>query len=129
MTVRVFVIDWDAATLPARLACVRAAGAEVVGQECEDGQRAHDAIRRLAPDLLVVWLQCKPSHGRVTAAAIRSTAWGRKLPILFVTDDPDPVPPATLTRVREAVPDALIDRPERISFWVGKVAAISASLD
>lgn len=125
MMPRAFVLHWDAATLGEKVARVQAAGAEVVGQECEDGQRAHDAVRRLAPDLLVVWLQCKPSHGRVTAAAIRSTAWGRKVPILFVTDDPDPVPPATLARVREALPDAIVDRVDRLGFWVGRVGALA----
>lgn len=122
MPVRAFAIHWDPATIPERLDRLRTAGAEVVGHEAVDGQRAFDAVRSLAPDLVVVWLQAKPSHGRVTAAAIRSAAWGRKLPILFVTDDPDPVPPATLARVREAVPDALLDHPGRIGFWVGKVA-------
>ncbi len=122
--VRVFVIDWELAALPGRLEQVRAAGAEVVGAEAEDGQRAFNEVRRIAPDLLVVWLQCKPSHGRMTAAAIRSAAWGRKLPILFVTDDPDPVPPATLARVREAAPDAIVDRVGRLAFWVGRVGAL-----
>lgn len=124
---RAFVIDWDPATLPLRCARLAAAGADVVGQESDDGQRAFEAVVRLAPDILVVWLQCKPSHGRVTAAAIRSSPAGRKLPILFVTDDPDAVPPANLAQVRAAVPDALIDGPHRIAFWVARVAALAAA--
>lgn len=124
---RAFVIDWDAATLPRRCEQVAAAGAAVVGSEGEDGQRAFEAVRRLAPDLVVVWLQAKPSHGRVTAAAIRTSSWGRKLPILFVTDDPDAVPPATLARVREAIPDALVDGPHRLAFWVERVQALVAA--
>lgn len=124
--VRAFVIDWDATTLASRCDRVRAAGAEVVGQESDDGQRAFEQVRRLAPDLVVVWLQSKPSHGRVTAAAIRSCPEGRRLPILFVTDDPDPIPAATRARVRDAVPDALVDGPQRIAFWVARLAALAA---
>lgn len=127
MTPRVFVLHWDAATLGDKVARAQAAGAQVVGHESEDGRRAHDAVRRLAPDLLLVWLQCKPSHGRVTAAAIRSTAGGRKLPILFVTDDPDAVPEATLQRIKAALPDALVDRVDRLAFWVERIGALVAA--
>lgn len=123
--VRAFVVHWDPATIAAKEAAVIAAGAEVVGAEHTDGRRAHDEVRRLAPDVLVIWLSWKPSHGRVTAAAIRATAWGRKLPILFV-DDPA-TPPATLASLKAAVPDALVDVPGRLRFWVERIAALPAA--
>jgi hypothetical protein len=124
--VRAFVVHWDAATLAAKEAEVRASGADVVGAECVDGRRVHDEVHRLAPDVLVVWLTWEPSHGRVTAAAIRSASWGRKLPILFVDDPTAPAPPATLARIKAAVPDAIIDSPARLGFWFGRIAAIPA---
>ena len=122
MTVRAFVVHWDPATLAEKEAVVIAAGAQVVGAEASDGRRAHDEVRRLVPDVLVVWLSWKPSHGRVTAAAIRATSWGRKITILFV-DDPA-TPAATLARLKAVVPDAIVDVPTRLPFWVGKVAAL-----
>ena len=120
---RAFVVHWEPGELPAKVGALEAAGAQVVGSESIDGQRAYAEVRRLQPDLLVVWLAWKPSHGRVTAAAIRSAAWGRRLPILFVDGDPEPTPAATLQRIKAAVPDALVDTPARLAFWVGRVAA------
>lgn len=124
--VRAFVVHWDPATLALAELAVTQAGAQVVGSEATDGRRAHDEVRRLAPDAVVVWLAWKPSHGRVLAAAVRSASWGRKLPILFVDDPAAPVPPATLRSLREAVPDAIVDRPDRLGFWVQRIAAIPA---
>jgi AmiR/NasT family two-component response regulator len=123
--IRAFVIHWDPATLPLLESQVRAAGGDVVGAESADGRRAHDEVRRLAPDVLVIGLAWKPSHGRVTAAAIRSTPWGRKLPILFVDDPAAPAPPATLQRIKAAVPDAIVDTPARLGFWFPRIAAIA----
>lgn len=122
--VRAFVVHWDAASIPQMCARLRAAGADVVGSESSDGQRAYSEAGRLGIDLLVVWLQWKPSHGRVTAAAIRSSPWGRTIPILFIDGDPDAVPAATLQRVKAAVPGAIVDRPERLAFWVERIAAM-----
>ena len=124
--VRAFVVHWDPATLAAVEVQVRDAGGDVVGAEAIDGRRVHDEVRRLAPDVLVIWLTWKPSHGRVTAAAIRSASWGRKLPILFLDDPAAPAPPATLARIKAAVPDAIVDHPGRLAFWVGRIAALPA---
>ena len=120
---RAFLVHWDAATLTDKLHVLEQAGAQVVGSEAQDGQRAYAGVRHLQPDVLVVWLAWKPSHGRVTAAAIRSTGWGRKLPILFVDGDPEPTPPATLARLKAAVPDAIVDHPGRLAFWMERIAA------
>lgn len=123
--VRAFVVHWDAATLAGMEAQVRDAGADVVGAEAVDGRRVHDDVRRLMPDVLVISLTWKPSHGRVAAAAIRSTAWGRRLTILFLDDPSSPAPPATLRRIKAAVPDAIVDFPARLPFWVGRIAALT----
>ncbi|MEK6976709.1 MAG: hypothetical protein AABY18_10270 [Candidatus Thermoplasmatota archaeon] len=119
---RAFVLHWDPPTLAEKGLAVRDAGADVVGAEATDGRRVYDEVRKLAPDVLVIWLAWKPSHGRVAAAAIRSASWGRKLPILFVDDPAAPAPPATLQRIKAAVPDAIVDRPDRLAFWFGRIA-------
>ncbi len=125
--VRAFVLHWDAATLPAVEAAVRAAGADVVGREVADGQAAHDAIRKLAPDVVVAWLAWKPAHTRVTLAAVRSAAWGRRLPLLLVDDPAFPASPALLRQMKEALPGAIVDVPSRLPFWVAKLAALPAA--
>lgn len=120
--VRAFVIHWHPDEVHAKADLVQGAGAEVVGWEAEDGKRAGSELQRLQPDLLVVWLDRLPSHGRVTAAYARSRPWGRKLPILFVDGRADPLPKEKADAIKAAVPGALFDRPERIGFWVQRVA-------
>ena len=125
--VRAFVLHWDADSLPAAEAHVRAAGADVVGHEVADGQHAHDAIRRLDPDVVVAWLAFKPSHTRFTMAAVRSSAWGRRATLLLVDDPATPASPTLLRQMRDALPDAIVDTPARLPFWVAKVAALRAA--
>lgn len=120
--VRAFVIHWHPDEVHAKCDLVRAAGADVVGWEGEDGKRAGAEVQRLAPDLLVVWLTRLPSHGRVTAAYVRSRPWGRKLPILFV-EDGEPLPKEKREALKAAVPGALFDGPQRIAFWVDRIQA------
>lgn len=119
--VRAFLLHWDARSLPDAEAALRAAGAEVAGREVADGQAAHDAVRRLAPDLVVAWLAWKPGHTRVTLAAIASAAWGRKVPLLLVDDPAAPAPPALLRQMKDALPAAIVDAPDRLPFWVGRI--------
>ena len=121
--VRAFVLHWDADSLPAAEAHVRAAGAEVVGHEVADGQHAHDAIRRLDPDVVVAWLAWKPSHTRFTMAAVRSAAWGRRATLLLVDDPATPASPVLLRQMRDALPDAIVDSPTRLPFWVARLGA------
>lgn len=121
---RTFVIHWNLEELPAKVSLVERAGGHVVGSEAQDGARAARGIRELAPDAVVIWLSWLPSHGRVTAAAVRSDPSAKKLPILFVDGDPEPVPPATLARVKAAVQGALFVTPASLRLWLGKVAAL-----
>jgi len=124
---RAFVLHWDAAEVDAKRAMLRAAGAEVVGHEAEDGARAARLVRESAPDVLVVWLSRLPSHGRVTAAYIRSTGWGKALPILFVDGDPDKLDKARRAKLAEVVPDGIVVTPRTLAAWLQKVeAAIEA---
>lgn len=125
---RAFVVHWDLATLADKQRIAAAAGFDVVGAEPADGQRAYDEVRRLTPDAVLVWTTLKPSHGRVTAAAIRSASWGRKVPILFVDDASAPAPPATAKALRDAVPDAILDHEGRLGFWRGRIAALRAAI-
>jgi AmiR/NasT family two-component response regulator len=118
---RAFVVHWDAAELAAKVRAVEDAGAKVVGTEAADGARAAKEVQRLAPDVLVVWLARLPSHGRATAGYIRSTAWGRDLPIVLVDQDPEPLPKEKRAKLLEAVPDGLLVTPATLAFWLGKV--------
>jgi hypothetical protein len=80
-------------------------------------------VQRLAPDVLVVWLARLPSHGRATAGYVRSTAWGRAIPVVFVDQDPDPLAKDKRAKLLEAVPDGLVVTPATLAVWLGKVEA------
>lgn len=121
MAVRAVAVHWDPVEIAGKVRALEAAGASVVHAEAHDGRRAHDAIRTLQPDLVAVWLQWRPAHGRMLAAALAAAPWGRDIPVLFVDADPDPAPPALLRALREAVPHAIVDHPGRLAFWVERV--------
>jgi DNA-binding NarL/FixJ family response regulator len=114
MSLRAFVIHWNAAEIQAKVRLVETCGMQAVGHEAEDGERAMNAIKELEPNVLLVWLSRLPSHGRVTAQAVRASSWGRDLPVVFVEGDPDLLEDARMARVRNAVPAALVTTPDRL---------------
>lgn len=125
---RALLVHWDEATLPAKAAQVEAAGHKVVGGEAVDGARALQKAKDLAPDVLVVWATHRPSHGRTTAAAIRSYPWGRGIHCLVVEGDPEPLPKPARAKLAEVLPEAVLVTPATLPVWLGKVeAAIAAT--
>lgn len=112
---RAFVVHWDAREVEEKVAFAKTCGLAVVGHEAEDGSRAMRAVKDLEPGILLIWLSRLPSHGRVTAHAIRSAAWGRRLPIVFVEGDPDFLGDTKMAKVRRDIPDAFVATPARLS--------------
>ncbi len=102
---------------------VEAAGHKVVGSEWADGRRGWDNVKKLAPDVIVVWTSHLPSDGRTTVAAVRSQPWGRTIPALFVEGDPDLLPKAKRAKLQEVIPDAVLVTPGKLSTWLQKVEA------
>lgn len=121
-----FVIHWDEGEMPAKVAAVEACGLEVVGREWADGARAATYAKGLEPDVLVVWLSRLPSHGRVAAQHVRSTPWGRTLPIVLVDGDPEPLDAVRMGKVRAAVPDAVVCSPGRLKAAIAEALAWGA---
>jgi hypothetical protein len=122
-----FVVHWSEEEMPAKLAAVAACGVEVAGSEWGDGARAGTYAKGLEPDVLVVWLARLPSHGRVTAQAIRASGWGRRLPIVFVDGDPDALDAVRMAKVRQAVPDAFVCSPGRLKATLAQAVAWGAA--
>lgn len=125
---RAFVVHWDEAEVAAKAAVVEAAGHKVVGSEALDGGRAVARVKELAPDVMVVWTTHLPSHGRTTAAAVRSYPWGRAVHLLFVEKDPEPLPKEKKAKLAEVLPDAVLVSPGTLPAWLGKVEAAIAAL-
>ena len=86
MSPLLFLIHWNQAEAEGFAAELRAAGWRVE-TEAEDGARAYRRIRELAPTAVVVNLDRKPSHGRITAESLRGSKATREIPIYFVGGD------------------------------------------
>lgn len=95
-----FAIHWNAEELDRLVTPLREAGWQV-RTESEDGGRASKAILANPPDAVVIYLRRLPSHGRETAAYLRTKLAADQLPILFVDGEAEKV-----ATVREQVPDA-----------------------
>lgn len=101
MNDRLFLIHWNKAEAEGLAAPLRVRGWEVQ-IEGEDGQRAWKRITANQPAVVVIYLRRLPSHGRMTARALRSQGATRNIPIIFVDGAADKV-----AVVREQVPDAV----------------------
>ncbi|MBI4235794.1 MAG: hypothetical protein HY688_00345 [Chloroflexi bacterium] len=99
---RLFLVHWNAAEAEAHAQALRSDGWEVLGFEAEDGARAVKAIVAALPDVVVVYLHRLPSHGRETAAFLRSTRATCQVPIVFVDGQGE-----ALEKTRVRVPDAV----------------------
>lgn len=86
MSPLLFLIHWNQAEAEGFAAELRAAGWRVE-TEAEDGARAYRRIRELAPAAVVVHLDRKPSHGRITAESLRRNKSTREIPLYFVGGD------------------------------------------
>lgn len=127
-SLRAAVIHWQADELAAKATLVEQAGATVVLREGDDGRRALEGIVRLEPDVVVLWMTWKPSHSRMLAGALRATAAGRAVPVLFIEDPAAPTPPATRDALQTTIPDALFDVVERLPFWIERLARRKTTL-
>jgi PleD family two-component response regulator len=79
-----FLVHWDESEIEDLAQALSSQGWPVVGMEAVDGRTAYQQVKTLKPDVLVVYLTRKPSHGRETAVSIRSLKAFRELPIVFV---------------------------------------------
>jgi CheY-like chemotaxis protein len=79
----IFLVQWDKAGAAERTRALRREGWTVTA-ETEDGGRAYKKIREDPPDVVVIDLAKKPSHGRQVAQALRDVKASRGIPIVFV---------------------------------------------
>lgn len=100
MSGRLFLIHWKQAEAEEHADRLRALGWPV-DVEAEDGARAARAILEDPPAAVVVYLTRLPSHGRHTAAYLRSRKGGADVPLIFVGGRPQAV-----EQTRAEVPNA-----------------------
>lgn len=107
MPLTLFLIHWDQTEIGPLAQELRGLGWQVVGTEAVDGRSAYQQVKTLKPDVLVVYLTRKPSHGRETAVSIRRLKAFRQLPIVFVGEEETAV-----SAVQAKLPDAIFTTPE-----------------
>ena len=83
MKCKLFLIHWKSDEAMELAKPLRMAGWEVE-IEAEDGARAGRRVRSLQPHVVVIYLDCLPSHGRETARYLRPRPETRDLPTILV---------------------------------------------
>lgn len=106
---RVFLIHWNESEAETLAREIQDWGWEIAGVEAEDGYRGSKMVREMQPDVIVIHLSRLPSHGRETAAYLRSLKATHSLPIIFVGGKDEP-----LAKTREKVPDAIFVEPQEL---------------
>lgn len=98
---KLFYIHWNETEAEAQAQAFRDQGWDV-RLEAKDGARASRRIEGDPPNVVVISLTRLPSHGRETAAYLRSRRAGRGVPIVFVDGTEDAVEKAA-AKVPEAI--------------------------
>ena len=98
---RLFLVHWNAEAAAER-ACMLRDEDWFVDVESVDGATAYQVIQTETPDVVLIDLSRKPSHGREIARSLRESSKTRELPIVFVDGDE-----IAIKKVRSRVPDAL----------------------
>ena len=98
---RIFLVEWDASTARTLVSAIRAAGWDVE-VESEDGGRAYTRVNEAPPDLLLIDISNKPSHGLRIAESLYQRNETRSIPIAFLGGMP-----SVRDKVRVSIPDAM----------------------
>lgn len=101
MNGHLFLVHWDAASAQQLVHELNVRGWQV-DIESEDGGRAYQRIKAHPPDVVMIDLSRKPSHGLRTAAALRDHKATRGLPIVFVDGTAE-----AIEKARALVPNAV----------------------
>jgi DNA-binding response OmpR family regulator len=115
---RLFLIHWNKAEAQSLAQELHEQGWQVE-VEAEDGQRASKRILANPPLAVIISLTRLPSHGRETAAFLRTRPTGKDLPIYFVGGSDD-----VQRTVKEKVVGALFLPSEAL---LAKFAELAAS--
>ena len=87
---RIFIIHWDKEEGREISDSLSALGFDV-HHETEDGGRAFRTIRDTKPNVIVVYLTKRPTHGKRTAASVHNNTTLSNIPIFFVGGEKDKV--------------------------------------
>ena len=100
---RVHLVHWDPEEARARVATLEALGHAVSYLPGADGMSLLRALRAGAPEVCLIDLSRRPSHGREIAMALRTSAATRLVPLVFAGGNAE-----TTARMRQVLPDAVV---------------------
>ena len=95
-----FLIHWHPDEAEALSLPLREAG-WTVSIEAEDGARACTTVKTGQPDVVVISLARKPSHGRITGEHLASQRATREIPLIFLDGTEE-----AIEKTRERIPSA-----------------------
>jgi len=98
---KLFIIQWDEPSAEKRAEKMRFDNWEVF-VESVDGDRAYRQIKEILPNIVLIDLSKKPSHGREVALCLSETKATRSIPIIFVNGDDEDI-----DDIKLKVPDAV----------------------
>ncbi len=98
---KVFLVQWDALSAQALAKELRVDG-WTIDVESKDGGRAYKLIKANPPDIVLIDISRKLSHGRELAFVLRNVKATRNIPIIFVDGKVEDV-----ANLRNKVPDTV----------------------
>jgi chemotaxis response regulator CheB len=113
---KVFLVEWDESSAQARASALRREGFQVEF-ESANGGRAYRAIRTSVPDVVVIHLESKASHGREVGGALRELKATRGVPIVCIEEG---IEAREVTRTK--IPDALFTTEGELSVSLDHLA-------
>jgi CheY-like chemotaxis protein len=114
---RLRLFHWKAAQAAPLIAALKAAGHSV---EYREEAASYRDARDSPPDMIVIDLSLRPSHGREVAIVLRAHKATRHVPIVFVGGDPEKV-----EVVRRFLPDATYTSPNRLIATLRRVKPLA----
>jgi len=98
---KIFLVQWDADSAHERAESLRRVGWHVE-VESENGGRAYRHIRTSVPDVVVLDLARRPSHGREVGGALRDLRATASVPVVCIEEGFE-----ARESTREKIPDAI----------------------
>lgn len=106
---KVFLVQWDATSATERAESLRRDGWHV-DVESENGGRAYRHIRTSVPDVVILDLVRRPSHGREVGGALRDLRATASVPVVCIEDGSE-----AQEATRQKIPDAVFTSSRELS--------------
>lgn len=106
---QLFLIHWHTEEVQHIAAQLQTVGWNIIGFEAQDGGKAYKQIKKLNPEVVIIFLTRQPSHGRQTAKALNQTKATHTIPLIFVGGSDK-----TVDETRRPFPEATFTTPENL---------------